>query len=91
MTAKVNYYRVFADHPEKIGAIMKRFPSSFGRPWTQCYNCRADSHNCRYRVNFPQVRKYYYHCGRHHSLFLHDPDFEDVKAILELYKLENRE
>jgi hypothetical protein len=88
MAAKVNYYRVFAEYPEKMTAIMKRFPSSFGRPWTQCYNCRADSRNCQYRVNFPLVRKYYYHCGRHHSLFFHDPGFEDVKAILELYMLE---
>jgi hypothetical protein len=88
MAAKVQYLKVFDTHPGKIDALMKRFPDSFGRPWTQCYTCKKNFRECTNRINFPRVRKYYYHCGHHHHLYFHDPAFEDVQAIYELFILE---
>ncbi|MCL2376398.1 MAG: hypothetical protein FWC76_03265 [Defluviitaleaceae bacterium] len=89
LAAKARFYHVFQTHPEKMDKLKKRFPDSFGRPWTQCYKCKAKWDGCKYRVIFKQVSQDYYHCGRHHHLYFHDPTLEDVKAILELYKLEN--
>ena len=89
LAAKVRFLRVFQTHPEKIDNLMKRFPDSFGRPWTQCYKCNSKSNECNKRVSFKKGSQVNNYCGKHHHLYFHDPNFDDVKAILDLYKIEN--
>lgn len=89
LAVKTRFYHVFQTHQDKIGDLMKRFPSSFGRPWTQCFMCKKNSLDCKYRINFKLSSNDYYHCAKHHYLYFHDPNFDDVKVICELFKLEN--
>jgi len=88
IAAKPVFHRVFQTHPEKIDALRKRFPHSFGRIWTRCWTCKTEFEKCKMRVKFELEAGEYYHCAKGY-LFFHDPNFDDVKAILELYKLEN--
>jgi len=90
IAAKVRFWRVFQTNPTEIEVLMKRFPKSFGRPWTQCYRCKPTANECNRRVAFKKVSDDYYHCGHHHYLFFHDPNLDDVKLILELFKIENK-
>ena len=89
LAAKVRFHRVFKTHPEKIENLRKRFPDSFGRPWTQCFKCKTNPDDCKNRVTFKKGNNDYHHCGTKHHLYFHDPNFDDVKAILELHKIEN--
>jgi len=89
LAAKARFLRVFQTHPEKIADLMQKFPDSFGRPWTKCYKCKAKAEDCNNRISFKKGNNDYHHCGRAY-LYFHDPTFEDVKAILELYKIENK-
>ncbi|MDR2941557.1 MAG: hypothetical protein LBV17_03095 [Treponema sp.] len=90
IAVKTRFHHVFQTHPEKIGRLKKRFPDSFGRPWTACFNCKANSSGCKNRVTFKKGDVDYHHCGTKHHLYFHDPDLNDVKHLLELYKLENK-
>jgi len=89
LAAKSRFYHIFLTHPEKMDELRKGFPESFGRPWTQCFNCKAKPGECKYRVSFEKYGLDYNHCGARSYLYFHDPDFEDVKKIIELFKLEN--
>jgi len=90
LAAKVRFLHVFQTHPERMANLMKRFPDSFGRPWTQCYNCKVRANDCNKRITFEKNGHDYHHCGHHHYLYFHNPNLDDVKEILELYKLENK-
>jgi hypothetical protein len=90
LAAKVRFHHVFQTHPEKIESLKKKFPDSFGRPWTACFKCKAKFVDCKNRVTFEKNGKDYYHCGVKHHLYFHDPNLDDVKTILELYILENK-
>ena len=90
LAAKVRFFHVFQTHPDKMADLMKRFPDSFGRPWTQCYKCKAEADDCSKRITFEKNGHDYNHCGHHHYFYFHNPNFDDVKDILELYKLENK-
>ena len=90
LAAKTRFYRVFQTHPERMDALRKRFPDSFGRPWTKCYMCKAEADTCKNRVTFKKDNLDYHHCGTKSYLYFHNPTFDDVKEILELFKLENR-
>ena len=90
LAAKVRFHHVFETHPEGIHYLRKRFPDSFGRPWTQCFRCKAGYDNCKNRVTFKKNGHDYHHCGTKHHLYFHDPALDDLKVILELYKSENK-
>ena len=90
LAAKARFHHVFQTHPEKIDDLRKRFPDSFGRPWTECFHCKADYNICKNRVTFEKDGKDYHHCGTKHLLYFHDPDIEGLKVILDLYKSENK-
>jgi hypothetical protein len=89
IAAKCRLHRVFSRYPEKIKDLRRRFPDSFGRPWTQCYQCKTNSNDCKNRVTFKKGKQDYHHCGTNHHLYFHDPDINDLKTINELFKLEN--
>jgi hypothetical protein len=88
MAAKAKFHRVFYTHPEKMDYLIKRFPESFGRPWAWCFHGKVNSGGCKNNVTVKINDRDYNHCGLHHYLYFHDPTFEDVKAIMELFKLE---
>ena len=89
LAVKVRFHRVFETHPDKINSLRKKFPDTFGRPWTQCFRCKTNHEDCKNRVLFEKDGHDYYHCGTKHHLYFHDPDLDDLKLILELFKLEN--
>ena len=89
LAAKSRFYQVFQTHPERIADLRKRFPDSFGRPWNACCRCKAKADECKKRVTFKKGSQDYHHCGARAYFYFHDPDFDDVKTILELYKIEN--
>jgi len=89
LAAKALFLRIFQTHPEKIDNLLKRFPESVGRPWDWCFKCRTNSYDCKNRIMLKKDGRNYYHCGAKTYFYFHDPEFDDVKAILELYKLEN--
>jgi len=90
LAAKVRFRKVFYTQPEKIDYLKKRFPDAFNNPWNWCYKtCKTYTEDCKMRVTFDRGNQDYRHsCAKAHFYF-HDPDFNDVKAILELYKLDN--
>ena len=90
LAAKSRFYHVFQSHPERMQDLRKRFPDSFGRPWTQCFHCKAGYMTCKNRVLFKRDGGDYYHCGTKHHLYFHNPDLNDLKELLELYKIENK-
>ena len=87
IAAKVKFHRVFQTHPEDINKLLKRFPESVGRPWDWCF-CK-NSGDCKNRVMIEKDGRDYHHCCTKTYFYFHDPDFDDVESILELYKLEN--
>ena len=84
ISAKFAFPKIFHKYPEKIAELKRRFPLAFATRWGVCHSCKADLHECKYRIDsgtgFRCMR------GTH---FFHNPSFEDVKFMLELYKLEN--
>jgi hypothetical protein len=90
ISLKFAFPKIYHTHPEKIKWLKKRFPSSFATRWGGCYKCKEKKgklETCKHRVMINQdnpktgcVKGYFY---------FHDPTFDDVKEILEMYKLEN--
>ena len=87
LAAKAKFFRVFQTHPDKTNKLLKRFPESIGRPWDWCFCNNLGS--CKNRVMIEKDGRNYHHCCTKTYLYFHDPNFDDVKAILELYKIEN--
>ena len=83
ISAKFAFPKSFHKYPGKIAELKRRFPSAFATRWGVCHSCKADLHECKHRIDsgtgFRCMR------GIH---FFHNPSFEDVKFMLELYKLE---
>jgi hypothetical protein len=84
---KVRFHKVFQTHPETIDYLKKRFPNIFIRDWGICSWCDIDG--CRNRFEPEDGGISYNLCGKPLDLYFHDPDFDDVKLICELYKSEN--
>ena len=89
LAAKARFHRVFQTHPDKIDELLKRFPASVGRPWDWCF-CNIKPADCKNRIILKKNGQEHIHCGTKTYFYFHDPDFDGVKAILELYKLENK-
>ena len=67
--------------------LQERFPEAFGRQWCHCHNCKPDADTCKNRTKIDLENRSYYHCNKQ-FLYFHDPNFDDVKVLYELYKLE---
>jgi hypothetical protein len=88
------FQKIFTKHPEKAEELMKRFPDAFGREESECNGCTAG--NCKKRISYVFNGKAHQSCGGRESnknvkpaFVFENPSLEDVKFLLELYKLEN--
>ncbi|MCL2707749.1 MAG: hypothetical protein FWF03_01395 [Defluviitaleaceae bacterium] len=88
IAAKVRFLNVFKTHPDEIGRLLKKHPDAVGRPWQWCF-CKTKPPDCKNRVVLKKNGQDRIHCARGINFYFHDPDFDDVKTILELYKIEN--
>jgi len=86
IAAKFGFQKTYYTHPEKIEWLKRRFPTAFTSPWGGCHKCKAIPEDCKHRVIFDHTN---YACIKGYFYF-HDPTFDDVKEILELYKIENK-
>jgi len=90
IAAKFGFPKLYYTHPEKIDALKKRFPASFLTWWGVCHQCKAKKgklEECKHRVIFDNDNPSFRCIKGYH--YFHDPSFDDVKTMLELYKLEN--
>ena len=90
ISAKFSFPKIYYTHPEKIEWLKKQFPASFATRWGGCHRCKEKKgklEECNHRVIINQGNSHYT-CIRGYFYF-HDPTFDDVKAFLEIYKLEN--
>jgi len=90
ISAKFSFPKIYHTHPEKIEWLKKRFPASFATRWGGCHRCKEKKgklEECKHRVIINQGNSHYT-CLRG-CFYFHDPTFDDVKAFLEIYKLEN--
>jgi len=84
IATKFGFPKTYYTHPEKIEWLRQRFPTAFTSPWGGCHGCKAAPEDCKHYVTFGHER---YVCIKGYYYF-HDPTFDDVKEMLELYKIE---
>jgi len=89
LSVKFTFSKIYHTQPDKIEWLKNRFPSSFATRWGGCYKCKEKKgtmESCKNRViTNPDMRM---GCVKGYFYF-HDPTFDDIKEILEMYKLEN--
>ncbi|MCL2407491.1 MAG: hypothetical protein FWC95_06125 [Defluviitaleaceae bacterium] len=91
IAAKFGFPKTYYTHPDRIEWLKRRFPASFNDHWGGCHKCKEKKgtlEECGHRVIFDQNNPKY-RCIKGYFYFK-DPTFDDVKEILELYKIENR-
>ena len=90
ISAKVQLCRVFHTHPQITDDLKRKFPDTFRNTFTNCRFERTKNcgETCKRRIITTINNREYVHCGGSY-LYFHDPTFDDVKMIYELYKLEN--
>ena len=83
--------RVFKSHPEEAAKLLERFPDAIANPDYDCPSYCGTipknicSNSCSYEIDGTSYRS----CGYKSFIFL-NPTFEDVKLIIELWKLEHK-
>ena len=91
ISAKFAFQKIYHTHPEKIEWLKERFPTAFATHWGGCYRCKEKKgklEECKNRVIInPNSTKY--GCVKGYFYF-HNPTFDDVKEMLEMYKVENK-
>jgi hypothetical protein len=90
LSAKFAFPKIYYTHPQKIEWLTKRFPESFTTRWGGCHRCKEKKgklNECKHRIIFDEDNPHH-RCIRGFFYF-HNPTFDDVKMILEMYKLEN--
>ena len=91
IAAHTTFKRIFKTHPGEIARLMEKFPDSIGNHAYDCpFYCGKTGENiCKkgYRYKIDGVD--YHSCGYKSFLFM-NPTFDDVKWIVELWKLENQ-
>jgi len=83
---QANFNRVFHAHRDKADGLVKRFPDAFTREERECRECIGET--CHAAVNIELDGKKHHSCT-YRPYYFNNPTLDDVKAILELYKLEN--
>jgi len=90
IAAKFGFTKCYRTHPEEVAYLRKRFPETFERTWSgyhkTCRQCKPTYEKCKNRVTFPQDNPVFY-CSTG-CLYFHDPTFDEIKIMLELYKSE---
>ena len=90
IAVKVCLPSVFRTHPQLTNELKKKFPNAFKNSFSNCRLERTKNcgEMCKMRIITIINNREHIHCGRN-TLYFHDPTFDDVKMIYELYKLEN--
>jgi len=90
LSAKFAFPKTYHTHPDKIAWLKERFPSSFNTRWGGCHRCKAKKgtmETCKHRVIIHPDNPHY-RCIKGY-LYFHNPTFDDIKTMLEIFKLEN--
>jgi len=85
----VKFNKIFKTHPKKVIEFAKQRPDVFINPDHMCnQHCGKSLNNiCHaHRVSYKIDGVTYHNCG---GIRIHNPTLKDVKAIVELYVLEN--
>jgi len=84
----VKLNKVFKTHPEKIAEFIEKKPEVFRQTSCNLHCGNELSRPCSaHRVTYDVDGVTYHNCG---GFRFHEPTLEDVKAIVELYVLENK-
>jgi len=101
---KVSFIHAFEREPDKMRELVNRFPQVFRlddpgvccddkNPDTSLHtfanNSEKDGKRCAFRMKFTFDGVTYKRCGLAH-FFFEDISFDDVKIILEMFKIENK-
>jgi len=89
--AHTTFKRIFKTHPEEIAKLMEKFPDAIGNHAYDCpsYCDKTAVATCKRVHQYKMGDVEYHSCGYQSFLFM-EPTFDDVKLIIELWKLENR-
>ena len=90
LSVKFAFPKIYHTHPEKIDWLKTRFPASFSTRWGGCYKCKEKKgtmDSCKNRVIINTDKRM--GCVKGYFYF-HDPNFDDVKEFVALYKLEHK-
>ena len=84
--AKVSFLKAFETEPDKMKTFCERFPHVFHlKDKGKCCN----ENKCMFRMRFTFEGVPYLRCGLKNFIF-DDIDLDDVKAILEMFVIENK-
>ena len=97
---KASFIKAWETHPEKMQKLADRFPKVFNldKPDMCCKtdsphqfadSSEASGKRCAFRMKFTYNGETYRRCGLENFKF-HDLNLDDVKAILEMYLIENK-
>jgi len=84
--AKVSFLKAFENEPDKMKSFCERFPHVFRlEDKGKCCN----ENKCMFRMRFTFEGVSYLRCGLKNFIF-DDIDLDDIKAILEMFVIENK-
>ena len=97
---KVSFIHAFEREPDKMRALCERFPDVFrlddpgkcctdDNPHKFADNSESSGKRCAFRMRFALDGVTYTRCGLG-NFFFEDISFDDVKAILEMFLIENK-
>jgi len=92
IATKVSFIHAFERDPKGMAALVDRFPHVFRMEdagEAKCAGCGGLDSKCTFRMNFKVSGVQYMRCGLE-NFFFDDITFDDVKAILEMFKIENK-
>jgi len=100
ITTKVSFIHAFEREPNKMRALCSRFPQVFRlddtgmccddkNPDIKLHNFGGDKKRCAFRMAFTFDGITYKRCGLNNFIF-EDVNLDDVKAILEMFLVENK-
>ncbi|MCL2363436.1 MAG: hypothetical protein FWC71_02100 [Defluviitaleaceae bacterium] len=90
ISVKLALPKIYHTHPDKIDWLKERFPDSFNTRWGGCHHCKEKKgtmNECKHRV-IVNPNNPHYRCIKGY-LYFHDPTFDDVRVLLDMYRLEN--
>jgi len=89
--AITKYKRLFKAYPTEIAKLMEKFPDAIGNRAYDCpLYCNMEAENICKKAHLYKIDGVNYHSCGHKSFLFMEPTFDDIKLIVELWKLENR-
>jgi hypothetical protein len=82
---KIEFKNAYKKYPDKMNEFAKLFPTAIKSKRQHCGACNP---NCDYRFNYKQDDQEKHCCG-YTYFWIRNPSLDDVRTLLEFYKLEN--